>query len=90
MCTPSYLAERAHALGKARGLRVNVLERKDMEKLGMGSLLSVANGSVQPPKLITLEYRGAGKQDAPVALVGKGITSTPAGYRSSLRPRWTR
>jgi leucyl aminopeptidase len=84
VCTPTYLAERAQALGKAHRLRVNVLERKDMERLGMGSLLSVASGSVQPPKLITLEYRGAGKKDAPVVLVGKGVTFDTGGI--SLKP----
>lgn len=84
VCTPSYLAERAQALAKAQRLKVDVLERKDMERLGMGSLLSVANGSAQPPKLITLEYRGAGKQDAPVVLVGKGITFDTGGI--SLKP----
>ena len=84
VCTPTYLAEQAQALAKARRMRVDVLERKDMERLGMGSLLSVASGSAQPPKLITLEYRGAGKQDAPVALVGKGITFDTGGI--SLKP----
>jgi leucyl aminopeptidase len=84
VCTPTYLAERAQSLAKARRLRVEVLERKDMERLGMGSLLSVAAGSVQPPKLITLEYRGAGKQDAPVVLVGKGITFDTGGI--SIKP----
>jgi leucyl aminopeptidase len=84
VCTPTYLAERAQSLAKAQRLRVEVLERKDMERLGMGSLLSVAAGSVQPPKLITLEYRGAGKQDAPVELVGKGITFDTGGI--SIKP----
>ena len=84
VCTPTYLAGRAQALAKAQRLKIDVLERKDMERLGMGSLLSVANGSAQPPKLITLEYRGAGKQDAPVVLVGKGITFDTGGI--SLKP----
>ena len=84
VCTPAYLAEQARALAKSHRLRVEVLERKDMERLGMGSLLSVANGSAQPPKLITLEYRGAGKQDAPVVLVGKGITFDTGGI--SIKP----
>ncbi len=84
VCTPTYLAEQAQALGKARRLRVEVLERKDMERLGMGALLSVANGSAQPPKLITLEYRGGGKQDQPVVLVGKGITFDTGGI--SIKP----
>ncbi|HEY9445809.1 MAG TPA: leucyl aminopeptidase [Burkholderiales bacterium] len=84
VCTPTYLAEQAQALGKSHRLRVAILERKDMQRLGMGSLLSVASGSAQPPKLITLEYRGGGKQDAPVVLVGKGITFDTGGI--SIKP----
>jgi leucyl aminopeptidase len=49
VCTPTYLAEAAVKLGKARKLAVEVLEQKDMEKLGMGTLLSVTKGSHQPP-----------------------------------------
>src|SRR6185503_14786008 len=64
VCTPTYLADQAIALGKSAGLKVTVLEKKDCEKLGMGSFLAVAQGSVQPPKLIVMEYNG-GKRDAP-------------------------
>lgn len=84
ICTPTYLAEQAQALGKRHGLKVEVLERKDMEKLGMGSLLSVTQGSIQPPKLITLSYQGAGRKQRPVALIGKGITFDTGGI--SLKP----
>jgi len=84
VCTPTYLAEQAVALGKSAGLKVQVLEKKDCEKLGMGSFLAVAQGSVQPPKLIVMEYHG-GKRDAPpVALVGKGITFDTGGI--SIKP----
>ena len=84
VCTPTYLAEQAMALGKSAGLKVTVLEKKDCEKLGMGSFLAVAQGSVQPPKLIVMEYSG-GKRDAPpVALVGKGITFDTGGI--SIKP----
>jgi len=63
ICTPSYLAQQAVALAKAhKSLKVTVLEEKDMQKLGMGSLLSVTRGSDEPAKLITLEYRGADKK----------------------------
>ncbi len=68
VCTPAYLAEQARKLAKHYRLKVQVLERADMEKLGMNTLLSVAAGSSQPPKLIVLEYRagpktgGAGRQ----------------------------
>jgi leucyl aminopeptidase len=64
-------------------MKVQVLESADMEKLGMGALLSVARGSVQPPKLIVLEYRGAGNSK-PVVLVGKGVTFDTGGI--SLKP----
>jgi leucyl aminopeptidase len=84
VCTPTYLAERARELAKTFKLAVEVLEQKDMEKLGMGSLLSVAKGSRQPPKLVVLRYEGAGKKGKPVALVGKGITFDTGGI--SLKP----
>ena len=84
VCTPSYLAEQANKLGKQWKLGVKVLERADMEKFGMGALLSVARGSRQPPKFIVIRYRGAGKKDRPVVLVGKGITFDTGGI--SLKP----
>ena len=84
ICTPAYLAEQSRALGRSHKLKVSVLERKDMEKLGMGSLLSVSDGSRQPPKLITLEHRGGPRQQKPVVLVGKGITFDTGGDRKSV------
>jgi leucyl aminopeptidase len=85
ICTPTYLAARALALGKAhKSVKTTVLEEKDMKKLGMGSLLSVSRGSDQPAKLITLEYHGADKKQKPVLLVGKGITFDSGGI--SLKP----
>ena len=84
VCTPAYLADAARALAKQHKLGVQVLERKDMEKLGMGSLLSVARASVEPPKLIVLQYHGAGRKQKPVALVGKGVTFDTGGI--SLKP----
>src|SRR3989304_1819869 len=83
-CTPAYLAEQARELAKRYRMKVQVLERDDMEKLGMGALLSVARGSMQPPKLITLEYRAGAKNRKPVVLVGKGITFDTGGI--SLKP----
>ncbi len=56
ICTPTYLAEQAQELAKTHKLKIEVLERSDMEVLGMGSLLSVAKGSRQPPKFIVLQY----------------------------------
>lgn len=84
ICTPTYLAKQAKDLAKTHKLKVSVLEEKDMEKLGMGSLLAVAQGSEQPAKLIVLEYHGSGKKDNPVVLVGKGVTFDTGGI--SLKP----
>ena len=83
-CTPSFLADEARKLGKSHGLKVQVLERKDVEKLGMGAFLAVAQGSDEPLKFIVAEWRGAGKKDAPIVLVGKGITFDTGGI--SLKP----
>ena len=84
VCTPSYLASQARELAKRYRMKVTVLERADMERLGMHTLLSVAQGSAQPPKLIALEYYGGPKRMKPVALVGKGITFDTGGI--SLKP----
>ncbi|MDH4234575.1 MAG: leucyl aminopeptidase [Gallionella sp.] len=85
ICTPTYLATQALALGKAhKNIKTTVLEEKDMQKLGMGSFLSVTRGSEQPAKLITMEYSGADKKQKPVVLVGKGITFDSGGI--SLKP----
>jgi leucyl aminopeptidase len=84
LCTPTYLAEQALALGARHGWRVEVLDAEDIEKLGMGAFLAVARGSPQPPKLIVVEYRGAGSDAPPVVLVGKGITFDAGGI--SIKP----
>ncbi|HQT80813.1 MAG: leucyl aminopeptidase [Ferrovum sp. 37-45-19] len=85
ICTPNYLTKEAQKLGKEWKLKVDVLEKSDMEKLGMGSLLAVAQGSHQAPKLITMKYNGATqKNDKPIVLVGKGITFDTGGI--SLKP----
>lgn len=84
VCTPAYLADAARTLARQYKLGVQVLERKDMEKLGMGSLLSVARGSDEPPKLIVLKYAGGPRGQKPYALVGKGVTFDTGGI--SLKP----
>lgn len=84
ICTPAYLAEQAVAIGKQYGLKTTVLEKEDMQQLGMGALLSVARGSRQPPKLIVLEYQGAKEGEPPVVLVGKGLTFDAGGI--SIKP----
>ena len=83
-CTPSFLADQAKKLAKEHGLKVEVLDRKDCEKLGMGSFLAVAQGSDEPLKFIVAHWNGGGKTDAPVVLVGKGITFDTGGI--SLKP----
>ncbi len=84
ICTPTYLADTAKKLAKDWNLKVEVLDRKQMEALKMGSLLSVAQGSEEPPKLIVLTYAGGKAKEAPVVLVGKGITFDTGGI--SLKP----
>jgi len=96
VCTPSYLADTARALAKDRlHVTVDVLDRDDMEKLGMGALLAVARGARQSPRFIVLSYVGAshgkvhkGKEGKPrshpVVLVGKGVTFDSGGI--SLKP----
>ncbi len=84
ICTPSYLAEQAKKLARDYQLDVEVLERRDIEKLGMGAFLAVTKASREPPKLIMLRYDGAAKSKKPLALVGKGITFDTGGI--SLKP----
>jgi len=84
VCTPAYLAERAETLGKDSGLKVQVFDEKAIAKMGMGSFLSVARGSAEPPRFIVMRYQGAAKDDPPVALVGKGVTFDTGGI--SIKP----
>ena len=84
VCTPAYLADEARKLAKHHRLKVQVLERADMKKLGMNTLLSVAAGSSEPPKLIVLEYSHGPKSQKPVVLVGKGVTFDTGGI--SIKP----
>ncbi len=84
ICTPTYLGEQAKKLAKAYGFKVEVLEKKEIEKLGMGSFLGVAQGSAEPPRLIVLQHLKGKKTQKPVALVGKGITFDTGGI--SLKP----
>jgi leucyl aminopeptidase len=84
ICTPTYLAEEARRLARRYRLKLEVLERRDMERLGMGALLSVTRGSREPPKLIVLRYQGAARARKPIVLVGKGITFDTGGI--SLKP----
>ena len=83
ICTPSYLARTARKLAAGNGrLTTRVLNEAEMKKLGMGSLLSVTAGAVEPGKLIVMQYKGG--SGAPIVLVGKGVTFDTGGI--SLKP----
>ena len=84
ICTPTYLGEQAKSLAKQYGFKVEVLEKAEIEKLGMGSFLGVAQGSLEPPRLIVLQHLKGKKMQKPVVLVGKGITFDTGGI--SLKP----
>jgi leucyl aminopeptidase len=84
ICTPTYLGEQAKKLAKQYGFKVEVLEKKEIEKLGMGSFLGVAQGSVEPPRFIVLQHLKGKKTQKPTVLVGKGITFDTGGI--SLKP----
>lgn len=81
--TPGALAEAARRTAQETGLECKVLERDEMERLGMGALLGVAKGSAEAPKLIVLRYARAASKPL-VALVGKGVTFDTGGI--SLKP----
>ena len=84
ICTPTYLGEQAKELAKIYGFKVEVLEKAEIEKLGMGSFLGVAQGSVEPPRFIILQHLKGKKDQKPTVLVGKGITFDTGGI--SLKP----
>jgi leucyl aminopeptidase len=87
ICTPGFLADEAKKLGRSHKLGVEILDRKRLEALKMGSFISVAKGSAEPPRLIVMKYEGAtakGKAAAPIVLVGKGITFDSGGI--SIKP----
>src|SRR5215208_4153011 len=80
--TPTRLGEEAMKLAKAHGLQCEVLGPKEVGKVGMGSFMAVAKGSDQPLRFIVLKYQGAAPGEAPVVLVGKGITFDSGGISS--------
>ncbi len=83
-CTPRLLADAAKQMAKEQRLKIEVLDRPAIEKLRMGSFLSVSRGSDEPPRFIVLRYEGAPKSQAPIVLVGKGVTFDTGGI--SLKP----
>ncbi len=86
IANPTYLANTAKQLAKDYKFEVEVLDRKQLEALKMGSFLSVTNGSEQPPKFIVLKHMGGKAKDAPVVLVGKGITFDTGGISIKAGP----
>ncbi|MGR4870228.1 leucyl aminopeptidase [Variovorax sp. LARHSF232] len=83
-CTPTVLADAARGLGKLPKIKCEVLDHKDIVKLGMGAFAGVAQGASEPLRFIVLNYNGGPKGEAPVVLVGKGITFDTGGV--SLKP----
>ena len=84
VCTPTYLAEIAQKLAAEHKLDCQILDSEEMAALGMQSLLAVAKGSQQPPRLIILQHKGGKADDKPVVLVGKGVTFDSGGI--SIKP----
>jgi leucyl aminopeptidase len=84
LCTPDFLASTAKEITDRHGMKLTVLGRKEMTDEGMGSFLSVAQGTPQDPKLIAIEYSGGKPGDKPVTLVGKGLCFDSGGI--SIKP----
>jgi leucyl aminopeptidase len=84
ICNPAYLAATARSLGAEFGFDVEVLEREDMARLGMGSYLAVGQASANPCKMILMHYKGDRSRSRPIVLVGKAITFDTGGI--SLKP----
>ena len=85
IATPAFLAEQSMAMSAKSGITCRILEREDLERLGMEAILGVGKGSRNPPKFIVLEYRPLPGGSRPVVLVGKGVTFDSGGI--SLKPR---
>jgi len=83
---PESMAERAAALAgpDLPGLTVEVLDENRLSELGMGALLGVAQGSVRPPRVVVMQYRGVAADVAPLAFIGKGVTFDTGGI--SIKP----
>ena len=85
LCTPTHLADTARQLAAEHGaMKARILNEPDIQKLGMGALLSVTGGAAEPARFIILEHSGGGKGEPPVVLCGKGITFDTGGI--SLKP----
>jgi len=85
ICNPAYIAEYATQIAEeSEHCEIDILNHKQMKKMGMGALLAVGQGSHNKPKMVVLKYNGADQDQAPIALVGKGITFDTGGI--SLKP----
>jgi leucyl aminopeptidase len=82
--SPAFLADQARSIADETNITCRIMERDAMRQAGMGALLGVAQGSERAPCLITLEYHGGPPDEAPVALVGKGVVFDAGGI--SLKP----
>jgi leucyl aminopeptidase len=88
VCNPTYLQREARKLGRDPKVSVSVLEEKKMTELGMGAFMAVSQGSDTPGKMIIINYKGArSRQEAPIVLIGKGITFDTGGI--SIKPAAT-
>jgi len=83
-CTPAFLAKQAQAMAKETGLECRVWTEGELKKGGFGGIIGVGSGSVNPPRMIELRYRGAGASDVPIGLTGKGISFDSGGL--SIKP----
>lgn len=85
MLTATDMATYAAKLAKTYGFGLEILEKEDMQRLGMGAMLAVNQGSIEPPKMIVLTYQGREEWRDVIGLVGKGITFDTGGY--SIKPK---
>jgi len=83
-CSPSQLVNFATMIGREYGMKVSILEREEMESIGLNGIVSVGKGSSSPPKLVTLEYHGTSLDQKPYLIVGKAVTFDTGGI--SLKP----
>lgn len=82
--TPTKMASHAREIAEQYGFELTILEKEDMQQQGMGALMAVAQGSIEPPKLIILKYQGNPESQEIIALVGKAITFDSGGI--SIKP----
>ena len=84
IATPEYVASYAKELAKKSKLKCTIFGEKQIEKMKMGCFIGVAQGSINKPRLVVLEYNGADKKQKPIAIVGKGVTFDSGGL--NLKP----